>query len=218
MLRPKTYPFSPTINKVVVVFLPILLPSLFAYLLVRFVLESYHSQRRITRLRAGALASKEGRLRRVGLVVAQRIEEAAEEAGVIDVGPGGSSYVDSDLEAAKVDDELTRTAAVVENGHEHESTTPPPKDPPLATIDIQDMCLELEKLAQKELESSKHQIKTDPKFSPAQLRMIANFSDGHLSKLRKHFAYFPNVCQQCFFFLTLSHLSLSQTYNDFFHR
>jgi hypothetical protein len=181
LLRPKTYPFKPPVNYIVVVFLPVLLPSFFTYLILRFIAQSYASQRRIAHLRVGELASKEGRLGRVGIVIAQRIEEAAEEAGIMDVGGHGGEGTGrvqegSATAATKNDKETTRSASDVYSS--------------FSSLDLPNMRAGGDGA---DGGGSRRRIGTDPVFSSAQLRMIDNFNDGHLSKLRRHFAFFPNV-------------------------
>ncbi|GAA6018616.1 hypothetical protein JCM10207_008982, partial [Rhodosporidiobolus poonsookiae] len=100
LLRPSSYPVARWKGTFVVVFLPILLPALFSFLVVRFSLQGRQSRRRIALTREQRAEGREGMLQRIGISVVEAMEEGGlenpEYAARLDEPPADERVGDRD--------------------------------------------------------------------------------------------------------------------------
>ncbi|BGP21280.1 lipid particle protein [Rhodotorula toruloides] len=75
LLRPTSYPFSRPVSLAIIAFLPLALPLSVLYLISRFALQGRESRRRIRNARERLGEGREGMLRRVGVGVAEVVEQ-----------------------------------------------------------------------------------------------------------------------------------------------
>ena len=68
LLRPTSYPFSRPVSLLIIALLPVALPTLVSLLLVRFLMQSAQSRRRIRSVRRAKGDGRAGALARVGLL------------------------------------------------------------------------------------------------------------------------------------------------------
>ncbi|GAA96478.1 uncharacterized protein L969DRAFT_452817 [Mixia osmundae IAM 14324] len=90
ILRPSRYPFRKPVNYIVVFCFPVFVTLAVTVFLTSSIIQTFRSRRRIQGLRKGELASREGRMRRVGLLekagdnIRTALSDIVENAGVRD--------------------------------------------------------------------------------------------------------------------------------------
>ncbi|KAK4704506.1 hypothetical protein P7C70_g1702, partial [Phenoliferia sp. Uapishka_3] len=176
LLRPTTYPFSRPLSLLIIVSLPIALPLLVTFLVVRFFVSGQMSQRRIRSFRKGIEGGRKGMLDRVGL----RLREAMEEA--VESGVGGSEEMESERSGDGEGKALRKGEGLV-RGYGGTGGT---ETPVLARSASPGQDVDPEATG-----SLAHPYPTDPILSPAQAIMIRNLNS--IPQLRKHLAYMPLV-------------------------
>ena len=163
LMRPTSYPFSRPVSLILIAFMPITIPLTILFVVGRFVMQSRQSNQRIRQMRVGA-GGRSGMLERVGIRLAQAIDDVAETAQ-----PNNPEYA---IEGGETND--------VEGG---ERTML--KDPSFATFSTYGGT-ETPTLARpvspgmeddpSATGSAEHPYPTDPVLTPAQIIMIKNLN------------------------------------------
>ncbi|GAA5854978.1 hypothetical protein JCM8547_002330 [Rhodosporidiobolus lusitaniae] len=213
LLKPSTYPFSKPLAILWIASFPISLPLLFTFLVARFSLQGRESRKRIKAAQSARGDGEEGMLARVGI----RIAETLENAGLDNPEyAGGLSEPSREDEASR--SAATSGTATPVNGYAHgysklstsalssksfstsalssassssstssttsPSPTPAPRSSPLPKRDpFPTPPAEDLFLARR--------FKTDPLLTPSQKFQLENLNA--LPQLRKHFVHMPGV-------------------------
>lgn len=167
LLRPTTYPFSRPVSLILIVFIPITIPLTLLFVVSRFVLQSRQSNQRIRQMRVGA-GGRNGMLERVGIRIAQAIDDVAETAQ-----PSNPEYAIDGGETPKseLDEEEGERTFLKDPSFANFATYGGTETPPLTrpiSPGLQD--------DPTATGSASNPYPTDPVLTPAQIIMIKNLN------------------------------------------
>ncbi|BGP12286.1 hypothetical protein JCM10213_000018 [Rhodosporidiobolus nylandii] len=200
LLRPSSFPVARWKGWIVVLTLPLTLPCVFCFLVVRFSLQGRASRKRIRAARKARGEGRDGMLQRVGVRIAEVVEEAGVEnpeyAGGLDspqgregarsaatsgtATPVGSNSANgaADSKTALLSPSSSASSNTTSSSIPSSATLPSRRSSPFPPPSSEDL-------------HTAHRLKTDPLLSDSQRFQLENLNA--LPQLRKHFVWLPQV-------------------------